>query len=138
SSPATSAVTINDCPVAAITGPTSICINGTTTLSPTTGGTWTSSNKAIATVTNAGVVKGNSTGTAKFTFTKIGSCNSLATPTVTVGTAPKVSITGLNSICVNATTTLAPTSGGTWSSSNPAVATVNNNGVVTGISAGTA
>ena len=137
-SPATSAITINDCPVAVITGPTSICINGTTTLSPVTGGTWTSSNKAIATVTNAGVVKGISVGTAKFTFTKTGSCNSLATPEVTVSTAPKVSITGLNSICVNGTTTLSPTSGGTWSSSNSTVATVNNNGVVTGISAGTA
>jgi len=137
-SPATSAVTVNDCPVAAITGPSTICINGTTTLSPTTGGTWTSSNKTIATVTNSGVVKGISTGTAKFTFTKTGSCNSLATPAVTVTTAPKANITGSNSICVNATTTLSPTSGGTWSSSNPAVATVNNNGVVTGISAGTA
>ncbi|MDP5201869.1 Ig-like domain-containing protein, partial [Flavobacterium sp. DG2-3] len=137
-SPATSAVTVNDCPVATITGPSSICVNGTTTLSPTTGGTWTSSNKTIATVTNAGVVKGISGGTAKFTFTKTGSCNSLATPAVTVTTAPKASITGSNSICINATTTLSPTSGGTWSSSNPAVATVNNNGVVTGISAGTA
>ena len=137
-SPATSAVTVNDCPMAAITGPSSICINGTTTLSPTTGGTWMSSNKTIATVTNAGVVKGISAGTAKFTFTKTGSCNSLATPAVTVTTAPKASITGSNSICVNATTALSPTSGGTWSSSNPAVAKVSNDGVVTGISAGTA
>ncbi|MBF4485863.1 Ig-like domain-containing protein, partial [Flavobacterium sp. CSZ] len=137
-SPATSPITVNDCPVASITGPNSICVNATTTLSPTTGGIWTSSNKAVATVTNSGVVKGISSGTAKFTFTKTGSCNSLASPVVTVSANTAVSITGANSICINGTTTLSPTTGGTWASNNAAVATVSNQGIVTGISSGTA
>lgn len=136
-SPATLPVIVNDCPKAIITGPSAICINGTTTLSPTTGGTWTSSNKAVATVTNAGVVKGIAAGSATFTYTKTGSCNSLATPAVTVSAITPVTITGSNSICINETTTLSPTTGGTWYSSNATVAKVNNEGIVTGIAPGT-
>jgi uncharacterized protein YjdB len=135
---ATRAVTVNSCPVGSITGPSAICIDGTTTLSPTTGGIWTSSNKAVATVTNSGVVKGISVGSATFTYTKTGTCSSLATPAVTVNASPVVSITGSNSVCIGGTTSLSPTAAGTWSSSNPAVATVNNSGVVIGVSAGTA
>ena len=134
----TRAITVNSCPVGSITGPSAICINGTTTLSPTTGGTWTSSNTAVATVTNSGVVKGISAGSATFTYTKTGTCSSLATPAVIVSANPVVSITGSNSICIGGTTSLSPTAGGTWSSSNLSVATVNNDGIVTGISAGTA
>ncbi|MEO6251872.1 MAG: CHRD domain-containing protein, partial [Ferruginibacter sp.] len=43
--------------------------NSSTTLSPTSGGTWISNNPAVATVTNAGVVNGVSPGSATFTFT---------------------------------------------------------------------
>lgn len=42
-------------------------------------------------------------------------------------------------MCVGSNTTLAnTTSGGTWSSNNTGIATVNNSGVVTGVSGGTA
>ncbi|MCX8486301.1 MAG: hypothetical protein ORN53_03835, partial [Crocinitomicaceae bacterium] len=49
-------------------------------------------------------------------------------------------ITGANSVCVGATTTYAnTTSGGTWSSDNTAVASVNStSGIVSGVSAGAA
>ena len=60
--------------------------------------------------------------------------------TVTHFVAPVVGpITGTFTVCTGSTTTLADTSlGGTWSSSVPAVATVNvTTGVVTGITAGT-
>lgn len=47
-------------------------------------------------------------------------------------------ITGTASVCEGATTTLSNASpGGVWSSSNTAVATVNANGVVTGVAGGT-
>lgn len=48
------------------------------------------------------------------------------------------SITGATSIPVGSTTTLSnAVTGGTWTSANPAVATINSSGVVTGVSAGT-
>lgn len=135
----TSAITVNAAPTVSITGSNSICVAETTTLSPTTGGTWASSNPAIATVTNAGVVTGVSAGSATFTFTDaVTGCVSAATAPVTVNAAPIVSITGSNNICIGNATTLSPTTGGTWASSNPAVATVTNAGVVTGVTAGTA
>jgi uncharacterized protein YjdB len=138
-SAATSAVTVNALPVVGITGSGSICIGSATALSPTTGGTWTSSNPVVATVTNAGVVTGVSAGVATFTFTKTTTgCVSVPTSPVTVNAAPVVSITGVSSICVGFTTTLSPTAGGSWTSSNAAVATVTNAGIVTGVSAGTA
>ena len=48
-------------------------------------------------------------------------------------------LTGNTNICVGGTTNLSSSaSGGTWSSSNTSVATVNSSGVVTGVSVGTA
>lgn len=51
---------------------------------------------------------------------------------------PTVSFTGDQHICVGETTRLAPTSGGTWFSSNPFVASISNSGLVTAASPGTA
>jgi len=59
--------TVNPLPI--VSASSSLTIGSTITLSPTTGGTWKSSNDLIATVTNAGVVTGVSAGTATFTFT---------------------------------------------------------------------
>jgi len=50
---------------------------------------------------------------------------------------PAVSISD-DSVCVNATTQLTPSTGGTWVSLNPSIASVTNDGEVTGISAGNA
>ena len=135
---ATNVVTVSSKPAVSITGPNSICIGSTTTLSPTSGGTWTSSNTAVATVTNAGVVTAVSAGSATFTFTLSGVCISDPTAPITINAKPTVSITGANSICTGATTTLSPTSGGTWATSNASIATITNAGIVTGISAGSA
>jgi uncharacterized protein YjdB len=49
------------------------------------------------------------------------------------------SISGLNSVCIGSLTALSnATSGGAWSSSNTAIATVSGAGVATGVSAGSA
>ena len=45
-------------PFVAITGDTSLCLGGSSTLYPTEGGIWTSSHPAIASVTNSGLVTG--------------------------------------------------------------------------------
>ena len=52
-----------------VSAPSSVSVGGTITLSPTTGGTWISSDNAKATVTNAGLVTGVAAGTATFNFT---------------------------------------------------------------------
>src|SRR5690606_8077332 len=56
--------------------------------------------------------------------------------TVTIIARPVISAS-VNSVCVGSTITLSPNTGGTWISSNPARATITNDGVVTGVSAGT-
>lgn len=65
-------------------------------------------------------------------------CDMLSDPfDVTINPLPEVNISA-NSIFAGETTTLSPTSGGTWASSNTLVATVTNDGIVTGIGGGTA
>ncbi|RBL88664.1 Ig-like domain-containing protein [Chitinophaga flava] len=140
----TTTVTVNALPVVSpITGTTNVCTSFTTTLSNTTpGGIWSSSNTAVATIDANGLVTGVSAGTSTITYevTNANGCKVQQTTTVTVNALPVVSpITGTNSVCVGVTITLnSTTPGGIWSSSNTAVATIDANGLVTGVSAGTA
>ena len=129
---------VNSEPAVSITGSSSVCVGGTTTLSPTTGGTWASSNSGLATVTNGGIVTGVAAGAPTFIFTLTSTGCAKTTSAVTVNALPAVSITGGSVICVGGTTTLSPTTGGTWISNNAAVASVTNGGIVTGVSAGSA
>jgi gliding motility-associated-like protein len=73
------------------TSDTKVCVGASITASPTTDGTWTSSNTTAATISNAGVITGVSAGTATFTFTNTGGCSS-TTNTVTVNTKPQVTL----------------------------------------------
>jgi uncharacterized protein YjdB len=121
-----------------ITGTTSICLGGTTTLSDTaTGGVWSSDNVSVATVDAAGVVSGLTVGSALISYTTAGGSDTLRVtvfPPASAGT-----ISGSATVCQSATTTLTSTiTGGVWSSSNVAVTTVNDAGAVTGVSPGTA
>ncbi|TPG36268.1 T9SS sorting signal type C domain-containing protein [Flavobacterium pectinovorum] len=68
-------ISISTPPTVSITGSSNICVNGTTKLSPTTGGTWVSNNPSIASVTNGGDILGLATGTATFTFTNTAAPN---------------------------------------------------------------
>jgi trimeric autotransporter adhesin len=124
--------------LAAIAGPTNVCVGQSITLTNASGGgTWSSSSTSKATVNSAtGLVTGISTGTAFISY-KIGSsCYTVSLITVDVAAA----ITGTTSLCLGSTTTLShPVSGGTWSSSNTARATIGSaSGVVTGVTIGTA
>ncbi len=142
----TLAVTLNALPtVAAVTGTLSVCTGLTTQLAnTTTGGSWSSSNTSIATVNSStGLVTGVSAGTATITYTTAtnnNGCINTATATVTVTASPVVAaITGASGTTVGSTAQLASTTtGGTWSSSNTAVATVSSTGLITGVAAGTA
>ena len=125
-------ITIQPLPV--VSSPPSVCVGSTINLTPAVGGTWTSSNPVLATVTNAGVVTGVTAGSVTFTFTQTATGCSNTTSSVTVNARPNV--TAPASVCVGSTGNLTPAAGGTWTSSNPAIATVTNAGVITGITAG--
>jgi len=152
SSVATTNFTVSGYPtVSGISGTASLCVASTTTLTDATaGGVWSSSNNTIATVSGgivAGVATGTVTGVASgtatitYTVTNAYGCSAFATRTVTVNTSPNVSpITATTtSVCIGSNITLTNnTGGGTWKSSNTAIATVATNfGRVTGVSAGT-
>jgi len=128
-------VTVNPIP-APITGSSPVCAGSTLALSDaTTGGTWTSSNTAIATVDPAtGLVGGNSVlGGSATIFYADGGTGCPVTTTVTVN--PLSPITGVTNVCTGLTTQLSDiTTGGTWMSSNIAIATVDPTGLVPGVS----
>lgn len=123
---------------AAITGVLTVCPGATTALSSASGGgTWTSSNASVATVSSTGVVTGVSGGTATITYTVVSwGCSTTAVVTVS---STSGSISGSTSLCLGTGTTLSSSSiGGTWSSSNTSVATIGSaTGVVTSVGTGT-
>ncbi|WP_282937315.1 DUF4350 domain-containing protein [Paenibacillus sp. RC67] len=153
-------------PVTSVTGVAlnktamSLNVNGTEQLTATVQPTdatdktvaWTSSNSAVATVTANGLVTAVGAGTATITVTTTDG-HFTATAEVAV-TAPStnVSVTGVAldktalSLNVNGTEQLTATvqpadatdKSVAWTSSNPAVATVTANGLVTAVGAGTA
>lgn len=133
---ATYVITVDPLP-AAITGTYSVCVGATTTLASTTaGGIWTSGNTSIATVGTSGVVDGIAAGVAVISYTQ-GGCTTTAV--VTVELTPFVgTLSGATVFCAGTDITItSPASGGVWSSSNTAVATVGTGGVVSGVGSGT-
>jgi uncharacterized protein YjdB len=142
--PATYTVTVNPLPSGGtISGPASLCIGNTALLTGSIpGGAWTSSNTLVATIDAGGNVTGIAAGTSVISYAVSNTCGTATiTQTETVNPLPTVAaITGTLHECVGATTTLSSaTTGGIWSSGNPAVAVIgSSSGVATGISAGTA
>lgn len=120
-----------------ISGSFDYCVGESAALSSSTaGGTWVSGSIFVAAIdTFSGVITAVAAGTANITYVAPGGCPS--TQTVTVNANPS-SISGLLAICTGATSALsASPSGGTWSSSNITVASVNPSGLVSGSSSGT-
>ncbi len=130
----TASFIVNPLP-ASITGTLTVCQNSTTLLgNADAGGTWVSSNTAVASVNTSGEVLGIATGTAKITYTLPTGCRT--STTVTVNTLP-ANITGSNVVCQGQNTTLSSvTSGGIWITDAPGVASVSATGAVSGVSAG--
>ena len=132
----TAVVTVNPLPTT-ISGSRVICIGHTTTLNSTpAGGTWSTSNTLIGSAgPTTGVITGVNPGTVTITYTLPTGC--IVTTVVTVTPLPG-SILGTSVICSAATTDLSDLSpGGTWSSGNPGIGSVNSTGVVTGTGSGT-
>src|SRR5204863_2224 len=111
--------------------------------------TWSSSNTAVATVSNGGLVSGVTPGSATITATSEGksgtssiTVTNVAVATVEV-TPPSASVQAGQTVQLTATPKDAggnPLSGRTvtWSSSNPAVDTVSKSGIVSGVTPGSA
>jgi len=134
---ASTIVTVNPNP-SNISGGNAVCVGGSVNLSSgPSGGTWTNSNSTVGIVSSSGTLTGAVAGTESITYTLNTGC--LTSELVTVNANPSV-ITGALTICSGSSTTLGslPT-GGSWASSNPAMASiVSGSGLVTGVSPGSA
>ena len=130
-------VTINIAPP--ITGTTTLCVGGSSTLADiTAGGTWISSSTGVATIgLSSGLLTGVSAGTSTITYTTPAGC----TTTTVVNIVVLSPIAGTKTVCMGNTTSLSDPGaggGGTWTSSLTSVATIGaGTGVVSGVSAGT-
>ena len=125
---------------AAISGTSTICDGSTTTLTDATpGGTWSSTATYVATVNPAtGAVTGLATGTTEIYYTIPAGCAAGLALTVTSSTLTD-SMYGPTSVCSGSSISMYTTAtGGVWSSTATAIATVNpSTGIVTGIATGT-
>jgi len=132
---ATGTYTLTVNPVPVISGITSVCLASTTTLNSNISGTWSSSNSSVASVgTSTGIVNGVALGTAAITITPGTGCT--ASAPVSVNAVP-TTITGPANVCSGSAVSLTESvSGGTWSSSDITIGTVDASGNVTGIASG--
>jgi len=120
----------------AIAGLDAVCAGDSIPLSDAlTGGTWSSSSTTMATVGSiSGVVSGVATGGLTVTYTD--SANCYTTDSITINAIPGT-ITGVSTVCTGDSIILSDIiAGGTWSSSNTAIAVIGSSGVVSGITAG--
>lgn len=126
----------------AISGTFTVCPASVSSLSETvSGGTWSSSSTAIATVNATGVVTGIAAGLDSIFYSYTNSCGTAVVHTViTVNPMPDSgAISGTDSVCPAAITSLSETvAGGVWSSSATGTASVNATGTVRGITSGSA
>ena len=137
--------TVNAVPFASpIQGAMTVCAGAMTTLTDSLMfGTWSSSDNTIASADpSTGIVTGISAGSALIIYSVSNICGSVSdTAMMTVNPTPVVAaiVTPATNICAGSTALLTDaTTGGTWSSSDVTVATIDpTSGIITGVAAGT-
>jgi gliding motility-associated-like protein len=115
-------VVVNAAPTVTVPSSGLVCIGGTLNLTPSTGGTWSSSNAGIASITNGGVVTGVGAGSANMTFTNSATgCSSNPTSaTITVNPIPTATASSNSPVCVGSAINLTGSvSTGTYSWTGP-------------------
>lgn len=137
----TMAMVVNAVPDAGtITGTTTICNGTSSTLTASmSGGAWSSSNAATASVDATGVVNAITTGSATISYMLSNECGAdTATTSISIVSLPDPgTISGADTVCPGATISLSASVGsGTWSTSDNSLASVTSGGVVTGVGAG--
>ncbi|MFM6946911.1 MAG: tandem-95 repeat protein [Flavobacteriales bacterium] len=112
--------------------------NGTIAWSTSGTGTFTNGTSATATYTPSAA--DISAGTVTLTMTVTGTGSASDAMVLTITPQPSAgNLSGNQAVCVGSTTNFSSTiSGGTWTSSDNTVATVDASGVITGVAAGTA
>jgi len=126
-----------------ITGNSNLCVGLTTTYSSTSsGGTWNSGSISKATVDPvSGLVTGIAAGSTNISYsvTTSGGCVNTASQLITITSPVAQTLSGATILCVGGTSTYSSNrSGGTWTSSVPAVATIDpSTGLLTAVSGGT-
>jgi uncharacterized protein YjdB len=130
----TAVIAVNPLP-ANIAGSSNVCVGASTTLTnATTGGNWTSG--PGASIDASGTITGIAAGNTTVTYQLPTGCRK--TTTILVNPLP-AAISGSTSVCQGQLSGLSnATSGGTWSSTNTAILTVNAAGVISGIATGSA
>jgi len=119
-------ITVNALPVVS-TPQTALCTGLTMTLSPTSGGTWQSSNPSIASIDAEGIVTAFMAGVVSFTFTQTSTGCSAATASVTIKPTPTSALSASKvDVCANERVTLTPncsipTSTVNWNPGGPTV-----------------
>ncbi len=118
-----------------ISGSAAVCPGTTSTYTETlTGGTWSSSNTTVATISSTGSLSALSPGLTTVSYTLTSSCGVVAA-TRSVNVIPYTtagSISGSSFVCAGATSTYTDSVlAGTWSHTNTAIGTLSSSGVLT-------
>jgi hypothetical protein len=117
----------------------SLCIGSTIFVTPSIkGGSWSTKNTSYVSV-NQGYVKGIATGKALIEYTiknDSTTCLNTVSKNILVKTAPVITISGADAICVgNSTVLISSFPDGVWTSDSPSILTVSS-GIVNGIKEG--
>jgi hypothetical protein len=118
---------------------TNICVGDTINLSASVTGfpSWAARNGSVTINSSTGHVRGINSGLDTIFLSASQGCGSSPADTITINVLLPEAIKGPDSLCVGQTITLRDTtSSGVWSSSTPAVATVDQAGIVSSASAG--